>query len=175
MAGTGIMTVPVLETPFLTHLNLSHNAISVLNEEILNKPSLLSLDVSFNEIPNLSFGLTSAWPKLRNLKYLDISANPVTFIIKGDFKYLDGLETLKLSKLDKCTKIETGSFSNLKNLRVFEMFGLPKVVFMDVRGNHSFRWFQFKVAQGPIVQFVLLYLMRPQIRHIVILLGFIPG
>ena len=135
MAGTSIMTVPVLETPFLTHLNLSHNAISVLNEEILNKPSLISLDVSNNEIPNLSFGLTSAWTKLRNLKYLDVSANPINFVIKGDFKYLDGLETLKMSKLEKCTKIETGSFSNLRNLRHFEMSNLPKVVFMDIRGN----------------------------------------
>ena len=137
MAGTGIMTVPVLETPFLTHLNLSHNSISVLNEEILNKPSLLSLDVSHNDIPNLSFGLTSAWTKLRNLKYLDISSNPITFVIKGDFKYLDGLEVLKMSMLDKCTKVETGSFANLKALRVFEMFSLPKVVFMDVRGKKT--------------------------------------
>jgi len=40
-----------------------------------------------------------------------------------------------MSMLDKCTKVETGSFSNLKNLRVFEMFSLPKVVFMDVRGK----------------------------------------
>jgi Leucine-rich repeat (LRR) protein len=139
MAGTGIMSVPVLETPFLTHLNLSHNSISVLNEEILNKPSLLSLDVSHNDIPNLSFGLTSAWTKLRNLKYLDISHNPITFVIKGDFKYLDGLEVLKMSMLDKCTKVETGSFSNLKALKVFEMFSLPKVVFMDVRGKPLLR------------------------------------
>jgi len=105
MAGTGILTVPILETPFLTHLNISHNAISVLNEEILNKPSLLSLDVSHNDIPNLSFGLTSAWTKLRNLKYLDISYNPITFVIKGDFKYLDGLEVLKMAHLEKCNKV----------------------------------------------------------------------
>ena len=138
MAGTGIMSVPILETPFLTHLNLSHNKISVLNEEILNKPSLYALDVSHNEIPNLSFGLTSAWPKLKNLKYLDISSNPITYIIKGDFKYLDGLKTLKMSMLLKCTKVERGAFSNLKVLQSLSMYNLPMVQYLDVRGKLSF-------------------------------------
>ena len=93
-----------------------------------------TLDVSFNRLPNLSFGMTSAWPKLRHLKHLDISGNPINFIIKGDFKYLDTLETLKMSHLKKCTKVETGAFQNLKALKVLEMFDLPMVMFMDVRG-----------------------------------------
>lgn len=134
MAGTGIVEVPVLETPFLTHFNLSHNDISDLNGEILNKASLECLDVSHNDLPNLSFGVTSAWPKLKNLKYLDISDNPISFIIKGDFKYLDTLETLKMAHLKKCTKIETGAFSSFKALQVLHMFDLPMVMFMDVRG-----------------------------------------
>ena len=37
--------VPVLETPFLAHLNLSHNKISVLNDVILDKPSSLQVGV----------------------------------------------------------------------------------------------------------------------------------
>ncbi len=134
VAGTGIKKVPELETPFLTHLNLSHNEISVLNEDILDKPSLISLDVSYNKIPNLSFGLTSAWPKQKHLSYLDISSNPIKYIIKGDFKYLDELTVLKMNDLYRCTKVERGAFSNLDALKVFEMVGLPKVVFMDVRG-----------------------------------------
>lgn len=134
MAGTGILTVPVLETPFLTHLNLSHNKISVLNEEILGKPSLELLDVSHNEIPNLSFGLTSAWPQQKDLKYLDVSANPITYIIKGDFNYLDSLTVLKMNNLVKCTKVERGAFSNIRALRQLEMNGLPKVLFMDIKG-----------------------------------------
>ena len=134
MAGTGISEVPVLETPFITHFNLSHNQVSKLNGDVLNKPSLHTLDVSFNRLPNLSFGMTSAWPKLRHLKHLDISGNPINFIIKGDFKYLDTLETLKMSHLKKCTKVETGAFQNLKALKVLEMFDLPMVMFMDVRG-----------------------------------------
>ena len=134
MAGTGIKEVPILETPFLTHLNLSNNKISVLNDEILDKPSLQSLDVSHNKIPNLSFGLTSAWPKLNNLMYLDVSSNPITYIIKGDFKYLDSLKVLKINDLKMCTKVERGAFSNIKALKEFELSGLPKVMFMDTKG-----------------------------------------
>ena len=135
MAGTGIKEVPVLETPFLAHLNLSHNKISVLNDVILNKPSSLqSLDVSHNEIPNLSFGLTASWPQLTDLRYLDVSSNPITYIIKGDFKYLDNLEVLKMNNLKRCTKVERGAFVNIKALKELEMVGLPKVVFMDIKG-----------------------------------------
>ena len=134
MAGTGMEKVPILETPFLAHLNLSHNKISVLNEDILNKPSLESLDVSHNDIPNLSFGLTSAWPQLKSLFYLDISSNPIKFVINGDFKYLDSLRVLKMNNLKSCKKVEASAFSNLKALEEFQMVGLPKVVFMNVKG-----------------------------------------
>merc|ERR1712223_1929146 len=134
MAGTGIETVPFLETPFLTHLNLSHNDIGKLNGDILNKAALQVLDVSNNRLPSLSFGLTSAWPKLKDLKYLDISSNPISYIIKGDFQYLDTLQVLKMSRLTKCTKIETGAFQNLKALRILEMYDLPMLLYMDIKG-----------------------------------------
>jgi Leucine-rich repeat (LRR) protein len=149
MAGTGIEIVPILETPFLTHLNLSDNSIDLLNEEILNKPSLHTLDVSYNNLPNLSFGMSTAWPKLRNLKYLDISGNPISFIIKGDFKYLNTLQVLKMSHLYKCTKVETGAFENLKALKVLEMYDLPMVMFMDIRGILS----NFQTLEEVIVDF----------------------
>ena len=149
MAGTGIETVPVLETPFLTHFNLSYNDISKLNGDILNKASLQSLDVSNNRLPSLSFGLSSAWPKLKDLKYLDISGNPISFIIKGDFKYLDTLEVLKMSHLHKCTKVETGAFQNLKALRNLNMFDLPMIMYMDVRGILA----NFQTLEEVIVDF----------------------
>ncbi len=134
MAGTGIKEVPVLETPFLTHLNLSGNEIRILNDDILSKPALVSLDVSGNQIPNLSFGLTSAWTKLKTLRHLNISGNPIKYIIKGDFKYLDGLKSLVMNDLVKCTKVERGAFANLNSLARFEMNNLPRVNFVDVRG-----------------------------------------
>ena len=72
---------------------------------------------------------------LKNLKYLDISSNPITYIIKGDFKYLDGLKTLKMSSLPKCTKVERGAFVNLKVLQSLSMYNLPMVQYLDVRGK----------------------------------------
>ena len=135
MAGTGITKVPFLETPFLIALNVSHNKIKILNDDILAKAKLLqSLDVSHNSIPNLSAGLASAWPKLSSMRHLDISHNPITYIIRGDFKYLNSLESLSMTHLDKCTKIDRNAFSNLVALKSLKMYGYPKVAFIDVKG-----------------------------------------
>ena len=68
IAGTGITEVPVLETPFLLHLNLSHNNIKIINDDILAKAKLMeTLDISYNRLPNLSAGLASTWPKLTSM------------------------------------------------------------------------------------------------------------
>ena len=135
MAGTGVRKVPVLETPFLINLNLSHNSIKIINDDILMKAKLLeSLDVSHNSLPNLSSGLASTWPKLTSMRHLDISHNPITYIIRGDFKYLNSLESLIMNNLDKCTKIDRNTFKNLVALKNLEMFGYPKVNYIDVKG-----------------------------------------
>merc|ERR1712012_1201216 len=121
MAGTGVRKVPVLETPFLINLNLSHNSIKIINDDILMKAKLLeSLDVSHNSLPNLSSGLASTWPKLTSMRHLDISHNPITYIIRGDFKYLNSLESLIMNNLDKCTKIDRNTFKNLVALKNLE-------------------------------------------------------
>ena len=75
-----------------------------------------------------------SWPKLQNLKYLDIGNNPISYIINGDFKYLDNLETLAMTDLTKCTKIDRSAFSNLKALKRLRMYGYPKVTYIDVKG-----------------------------------------
>ena len=58
-----------------------------------------------------------------------------------------------MSMLDKCTKVETGSFANLKALRVFEMFSLPKVVFMDVRGKKKFLYYTALLLRQVLANF----------------------
>jgi len=135
MAGTGMKKVPELETPFLINLNLSHNSISRINEDMLSKAVLLeSLDLSHNKIPNLNAGLASAWVVLKNMKHLNVSHNPIAYIIRGDFKYLTRLETLSMNNLEKCTKIDRTAFSNLGSLKRLDMYGYPKVTFIDVKG-----------------------------------------
>jgi len=135
MAGTGIKKVPTLETPFLLHLNLSHNNINTINDDILSKAKLMqTLDVSHNKLPNLSAGLASTWPKLTSMRHLDISHNPITYIIRGDFKYLTSLESLAMTDLEQCNKIDRNAFSNLKALRSLKMRGYPKVAYIDVKG-----------------------------------------
>jgi len=135
MAGTGIKKVPVLETPFLISLNLSHNKIRIINDDILAKAKLLeTLDVSHNKLPNLSSGLASTWPKLKSMRNLDISHNPITYVIRGDFKYLTSLEKLTMNDLNKCTKIDRNAFANLVALKELNMFGYPKVAYIDVKG-----------------------------------------
>merc|ERR1719233_2172246 len=135
MAGTGISEVPVLETPFLLHLNLSHNNIKIINDDILAKAKLMeTLDISHNNLPNLSAGLASTWPKLTSMRHLDISYNPITYIIRGDFKYLTSLESLSMIHLDKCTKIDRNAFSKLVALKSLKMYGYPKVAYIDVKG-----------------------------------------
>ena len=54
-----------------------------------------------------------------------------------------------MSHLQKCTKVETGAFHNLKALRTLEMYDLPMVMFMDIRGILA----NFKTLEEVLVDF----------------------
>ena len=170
MAGTGIEKVPILETPFLVNLNLSHNSIKTLNDDILSKAQLIeSLDVSHNKIPNLSSSLAAAWLVLKNMRHLNISHNPITYIIRGDFKYLNGLETLSMTHLDKCTKIDRSAFSNLGALKSLDMYGYPIVTYIDVKGIlESFNTLEhtYVEVKDPIVGDHLTPAFSPRLRSV---------
>ena len=170
MAGTGIEKVPVLETPFLYHLNLSHNNIKIINDDILSKAQLIeSLDVSHNRIPNLSSGLASVWPNLKHMRHLNVSYNPITYIIRGDFKYLNSLETLSLTNLDKCTKIDRSAFANMVALKSLYLYGYPKVSYIDVKGIlESFNTLEqvYVEVKDPIVGDHLTPAFSPRLRNI---------
>ena len=99
-----------------------------------NIPDVVAIDFSNNKLPNLSAGLASTWPELKTLRHLDISHNPITYIIRGDFKYLTSLESLRMNHLDKCTKIDRTAFANLGALKSISMFGFPKTSYIDVKG-----------------------------------------
>ena len=170
MAGTGIDKVPVLETPFLLSLNLSYNKIKYLNDDILSKAQLMeSLDVSHNQLPNLSSGLASAWTVLKHMKHLNISYNPISYIIRGDFNYLDGLETLSMVNLEKCTKIDKTAFGNMAALQRLDMYGYPKLNYLDVKGIlSSFNTLEhvYVEVKEPIVGDQLNPTFSPRLRQI---------
>ncbi|XP_037089126.1 chaoptin-like [Pollicipes pollicipes] len=135
LAGTGVTAIPVLETPYLRKLNLSGNAVQKISENLFERPSLLqSIDLSFNQIPNLSFGLATVWPRLRFVRELDVSGNPISYVIRGDFTYLNNLEVLRMTHLDKCSRIEKTAFQSLPSLRELQLHSYPGVTNLDIKG-----------------------------------------
>ena len=100
LAGTGISHVTRLETPFLHHLNLSHNEIADIPEKVFERPTLLEvLDLSHNKIGEISGTLSHVWRKLKNLRTIDLSSNPIRSIVQGDLDGLDSLKKLNISNL----------------------------------------------------------------------------
>lgn len=79
LAGTKIAHLPRLETPFLQRLNLSRNSIEdVGGDKTFERTTLLeSLDLSDNAIADITKSLLPVWSRLRNLRQLDLSSNPI--------------------------------------------------------------------------------------------------
>lgn len=135
LAGTNITNVPVIEARYLLELNISDNHIRDLTDESFSRcRNLRSLDVSRNKLKNLSFGLASAWPKLLYLRYLDISNNPFTYIIRGDLAYLTHLKVLRATHLDLLTKVDRTALESLHTLEELHLHSLPAIGTVDIRG-----------------------------------------
>ncbi|XP_075975883.1 uncharacterized protein LOC142976421 [Anticarsia gemmatalis] len=135
LAGTGIKSIGQLETPFLHNLNLSFNNISKLSDKTFTRTTLLeSLDLSDNQITDVSGSLAVSWPKLKNLQRLNISGNPMVMIMENNFETLASLRVLDMTNLEKCTRIEKNAFRALPNLVELRAFGYPRLGYFDVQG-----------------------------------------
>lgn len=135
LAGTGIVDVTRLETPFLNFLNLSYNNISTLTDRIFERISLLeTLDVSHNQISETTTSFPKIWSVLRNIQSLNLSSNPITTISQDDFEGLNSLRYLSLHSLNQCSKIEKGAFKSIPNLSVLEAYDYPKLGYLDIQG-----------------------------------------
>jgi Leucine-rich repeat (LRR) protein len=131
LAGTGITSVPHMETPFLRQLNLSHNAIKSIPDTVFERPTLLEeLDISHNSLSELPH----VWQRLKNLQVLDVSENPVISVLHGDLDGLEGLRSLQMHDLVTCTRLEKNAFVSLGNLAELEAYGYPRLGYLDVSG-----------------------------------------
>ncbi|XP_069995200.1 chaoptin [Penaeus vannamei] len=135
LAGTNVTDVPVIEARFLLSLNLSDNNIVEIKESVFElTQNLQVLDLSHNEIPNLSYGLARASPKIPDLRELDISHNPLAYIVRGDFNYMGNLEVLRVAHLPRVNRIERAALTSLRSLRELHLHTLPMLAVLDVGG-----------------------------------------
>ncbi|KAG6441807.1 hypothetical protein O3G_MSEX001967 [Manduca sexta] len=135
LAGTGITDIGQLETPFLYNLNLSFNNITKISEKTFTRTTLLeSLDLSHNQIADVTGSLAISWSKLRNLQRLNISSNPMVMIMDGNFEGLTSLRILDITHLEKCTRIEKNAFRTLANLVELRAYGYPRLGYIDIQG-----------------------------------------
>jgi Leucine-rich repeat (LRR) protein len=147
LANCSVKVLPILEMPFLRELNLSGNSLKGFGDKTFERSTLLeSLDLSRNQF----FNLESALPP--SLKNLDLSGNPLSIISGGGFP--QSLESLKLNNLESMLKVEVNSL-NLRNLKHLELYDLPKLGYLDIRGLltnlHYLESFDFEVKDHQIL------------------------
>lgn len=148
LAKTGLKRLPVLEMPFLRYLNLSANEITGFDEAVFRRTTLLrSLILDRNDITTLS----SSFPP--SLTELDLSNNPLATVNGSALP--TSLETLKVNNVEGIVKIEKSSLMHLKNLITLEMYNLPKLGYLDIRGLlTTFQYlesFDFEVKDHQVV------------------------
>lgn len=147
LANCSVKSIPVLEMPFLRNLNLSYNEIKGFEETVFQRTTLLeSLDLSWNQF----YTLESSFPA--SLKNLDLTGNFMN-IISGTHVFPLGLESLKLNSLENLMKVEKTAL-NLKNMKTLELYNLPKLGYLDIRGLlaqlHYLENFDFEVKDYQI-------------------------
>lgn len=115
MAGCALKSIPMLNLPDLTSLNLSSNLIAAPNSiSLTNISQLESLDVSgnrLNVVPN------NLWSQMGKLRHLHVSANPIHVLHDESFIGLDHLQSLSLVNLTRLTTIAPKALLPLFSLK----------------------------------------------------------
>ncbi|XP_064470933.1 protein artichoke-like [Ornithodoros turicata] len=134
LVNTGIRSLPLIESPFLRVLNISMNTIKGLVPQTFQKTTFLdTLDMSFNEIPNLGSSVKMAWENLKLLRRLDLSGNPISFIVKGDLDSWKSLDELHLRDLPRLNHLECDAFMPLTTLSKLDIYGYPNLQTLQAR------------------------------------------
>lgn len=101
----------------LVFLELAFNRIVTLQDTLFDgAPNLISLFISANRIGNIEF----AFNNLTQLKYLDLTSNPIEFIDAAVFSNVTRLEHLELRDCN-LTEIDTELFTEQSNLLLLDL------------------------------------------------------
>ncbi|CAG7718947.1 unnamed protein product [Allacma fusca] len=147
LSRTKLKQLPILEMPFLRFLNLSENLITGFDENVFQRTTLLNTLLLNN---NKLVSLESSFPA--SLQVLDLSSNPLTSVNSNVLPI--NLQSLKLNHLESILKIDKSAI-NLKGLITLEMYDLPKLGYLDIRGLLTnlpyLENFDFEVKDNQIV------------------------
>lgn len=134
LKNVGMKTLPTIESPFLTVLDLSGNEITGIEDVIFQKTNLLtSLNLSKNKIPNIRVNLNNVWLKLPRLTELILSENPLVYISRNDFSHLKHVEVLRLDNLTEISQLDCGGLHGMTKLRELWIFGYPLLHNIDIK------------------------------------------
>eukprot|EP00106_Octopus_bimaculoides_P009404 XP_014776846.1 PREDICTED: insulin-like growth factor-binding protein complex acid labile subunit [Octopus bimaculoides] len=146
-SNLNLTSVPKYFLPNVKYINLYGNKISKIGKEsFVNLHKLEILRLSNNRISNIEL-----IENLPSLVLLDLSYNDITIIKKKTFKNLCSLQELYLSN-NKISIIEQRSFENLERLRTLFLYNnkisnieresfenLPELADLDLTGNEIFK------------------------------------
>ncbi len=114
-----LSTLPVPQRRVI-NLNLSNTQLTIHNMDFENYTSLLSLDVSKNELPHLRGGSFKA---TEQLMFLHVDHNLITILSKGIFGGLKHLRHLNILN-NPLVVIEPDAFSDLKSIEDLDLSNL---------------------------------------------------
>jgi Leucine-rich repeat (LRR) protein len=107
-----------LLTNKLQYLNLSHNKLmSIDDNTFVNVPSLIELDLSFNQIQTIT---VDTFASLNNLTRLVLSSNKLVNLVGNSFATLINLVTLSLD-FNQINQIQTDAFTGLDQLKMLNL------------------------------------------------------
>ena len=106
----------------LTHLNLTTNAITLINaSSFASQKGLVEVDLSHNNITKVMKGVFVNMPWLKTLK---LNNNQLRLVLQSGFKNLPSLQFLFLNR------------NNLASLPIFLLREMPSLKVLDVSYNH---------------------------------------
>ena len=119
-AGMNMLSTLPVPSRRVINLNLSNTQLTIHNMDFDNYPSLLSLDVSKNELHHLHGGI---FKPMGQLMFLHVDHNLITILSRVFFEGLKHLRRLHILH-NPLISIESGAFSDLKSIETLDLSNL---------------------------------------------------